>query len=902
MSPLYQYLNDGISFQSKDALNLRMIYFPLCGSSADSIKSSITPYLSGDIKTDKYHYITKPASREDLRNNLRDFFVSVKGKGVFSLTNESAKDSATVEAGQLYHQLTRTHKVCGLEMRALNFVPVSGENAELMRVSIKNISKKTIQLTPTSCVALFGRSLANKHDHEHVTALLHRIKQVSSGVSLEHVMSFNEEGHQSNDAVYFVFGCDDKGANPSGSFPTLENFYGDGGNVSSPQAVLENHSPRKLSKDECSGKEAVGALRFANVTLKPGQTKEYLIVIGVAKSETEALSTFHQFDSVKKFDAALERNKKFWYDKSHTIDFYTGNKNFNSWLKWVSIQPVLRRIFGCSFLPDHDYGKGGKGWRDIWQDLLSLIFIEPDHVRESLLNYFAGVRIDGTNATIIGSRSDEFIADRNAITRVWMDHGLWPLTTILLYIHQTGETEAMFHKTSYFRDPQIFRTFHKDASWTSHAGQKLKDKHGRVYEGTILEHILIQHLVQFFNVGEHNLIRLENADWNDALDMAFHRGESAAFSSFYAGNLLEIANFLEYILKEKNVKEITLSREVLTLLDSISGGDVDYNNIEQKKKLLFERYFPSVQPVLSGEQVPVGIEKVISDLRKKGEWLFGHIRSQEKVEVKESGKKYRFFNGYYDNKAARVEGKKNNGVWMTLTGQVFSIMSGMANDSEVKETIASVNKFLKDKKLKGIRLNTDFGLKHNLDLGRGFGFAYGTKENGAFFSHMNVMYAYGLYKRGFVKDAREVIHSIFNMAQDTKRSKIYPGIPEYFDSLGQGMYHYLTGSASWLILTELTQSFGVCGHYGDLVISPKLIKEDFDSSGKASVSCQFAGKRVEVVYVNAKKRDFGQYSIKEVLLNDQPVVFDPFNKASIKFKRSQIASFPDTSKLTVILF
>jgi len=49
------------------------------------------------------------------------------------------------------------------------------------------------------------------------------------------------------------------------------------------------------------------------------------------------------------------------------------------------------------------------------------------------------------------------------------------------------------------------------------------------------------------------------------------------------------------------------------------------------------------------------------------------------------------------------------------------------------------------------------------------------------------------------------------MASDAQRSKIYPGIPEYFDSEGRGMYHYLTGSASWMVLTLLNYVFGVRG-------------------------------------------------------------------------------------------
>lgn len=122
------------------------------------------------------------------------------------------------------------------------------------------------------------------------------------------------------------------------------------------------------------------------------------------------------------------------------------------------IQPLLRRIFGCSFLPDFDYGKGGMGWRDLWQDSLSLILNDPGKVRPLLINNFSGVRIDGSNATIIGKKTGEFIADRNRISRVWMDHGVWPLITLDLYINETGDLNILFEQAGYFRDHQIFRS------------------------------------------------------------------------------------------------------------------------------------------------------------------------------------------------------------------------------------------------------------------------------------------------------------------------------------------------------------------------------------------------------------------------------------------------------------
>ena len=54
------------------------------------------------------------------------------------------------------------------------------------------------------------------------------------------------------------------------------------------------------------------------------------------------------------------------------------------------------------------------------------------------------MRIDGTKATIIGNEPGEFIADRNNITRVWMDDAFWPFVTTKLYIDQTGDTDVLF--------------------------------------------------------------------------------------------------------------------------------------------------------------------------------------------------------------------------------------------------------------------------------------------------------------------------------------------------------------------------------------------------------------------------------------------------------------------------
>lgn len=869
------YSDDNGRFQSRLAAYMREIYMPLCAPTSAGIKSAITPFLSGDIKIDKSSYVTKPVSRQDLRNPLRNFFIRTEDGDVFSLLDREDDDAAKVEVGQLWHKLINRSKHLGLELESLNFVPVGGEHVELMKVTVRNISDKVINFSPIGCIPVFGRSLVNKHDHEHVTSLLHRTEQIGQGIIVYPTMMFNEEGHTENHQRYVVLGAGDDGALPRGSFATVDEFLGDSGTFNCPEAVVLGLEPVKRSARELDGKEVAGAICFDQRQLKPGNEASFILMIGILGDQQNVDDLYQHFNSKEKFDQAFDESVSFWAEKSGSITVKTADRCFDSWMRWVTIQPVLRRIFGCSFLPDHDYGKGGKGWRDLWQDLLSLILIEPEQVRENLIGNFGGVRIDGSNATIIGTKKGEFIADRNAISRVWMDHGAWPVLTMMLYIDQTGDLDILLEKNSYFRDFQLARNFKKDRKWKPEDGNQLKLKKGKVYEGTLLEHMLVQTLTQFFNVGEHHMLRLESADWNDGLDMAFNRGESVAFSSFYAENLLILAEMIRMLKNKKGLKKISVFKELTLLLDPI-GDDFDYELVEDKQRILFDKYYAAVDSGISGKMAHIDSDQLRADLRRKAGKLFLSIRQHEKVAVNHDGRKYEWFNGYYDNKGKRVEGKKDGRIHMTLTGQVFAIMSNLAQHQEIQEVIASVDTFLKDPLHGGYRLNTDFGKRNYLDLGRAFSFAYGTKENGAVFSHMTTMYAYALYKRGFAREGFQVLDSLYQMSTDFSRSKIYPNLPEYFDNTGRGMYSYLTGSASWMVLMILTQVFGIRGDGGNLLIDPKLVAEQFSTEGKAEIKSTFAGKSIDVIFHNPLRLDYQHYQVASVKIDGADI--DPLRR------------------------
>lgn len=303
---------------------------------------------------------------------------------------------------------------------------------------------------------------------------------------------------------------------------------------------------------------------------------------------------------------------------------------------------------------------------------------------------------------------------------------------------------------------------------------------------------------------------------------------------------------------------------------------VNYEDPAAKQATL-NAYYDRVMHNVSGTVIHLPVSAVIADLEIKSAWLMDHIR---KTEVVRNAEGFEWFNGYYDNGGMRVEGDFPKGVRMTLTGQVFAIMGGTATDMQVGKTVAAVNRYLKDPKIGGYRLNSNFH-EVKLDMGRCFGFAFGHKENGAMFSHMAIMYGNALYKRGFIKEGFDVLASLYHLCNDFEKARIYPGIPEYINEKRRGMYHYLTGSASWLLLTVLTEVFGVRGRLGNLSIEPKLVRAQFNATGQASVHTLFAEKELDVIFTNAAGLDAGAYMPTEVTLDGVPVSFRMEGRAAI---------------------
>lgn len=893
-----EFLDQQGSFRVYQPEDYSGLYFPLAGDGG--LKSCITPTLGGDSKRDQNHFLMEPVSIENLHNNknTRNFWCRIKNRGYWSACGSSAEaeflrftgeqEKSVLEAGFMWQKLTRTSAVHGLKAEITSFVTVDGA-MEVMMTELTNITEEPLEMTPIAVMPVYGRSADNIRDHRHVTSLLHRICTTDYGVEVTPAMSFDERGHQKNHTTYFVYGSTGEGEAPAAFYPTVGEFIGEGGSYLIPEAV-RTEKPGAVAGSKAEGKEAVGALKFAEILLKPHETVCYLTLGGMTdeRSQIEPLTaSLRQRSQVKE---AYDEVKRYWTKKVN-ITFKTGNPDADNYLKWITFQPILRRIYGCSFLPYHDYGKGGRGWRDLWQDCLALLLMDPSAVRQMIIDNYGGVRVDGTNATIIGNAQGEFIADRNHITRVWMDHAFWPFVTTKFYIDQTGDLEILFEKVPYFKDLQSKRGTDHDTGWDETYGKCQRTEGGVVYFGSVLEHLLLQNLCAFYDVGAHNEMRLHGADWNDALDMAWENGESVAFTSAYAGNLKEIAHCIRLLEQETGCKRFEIAEEMGMLF---AGGRELYENVEKKRGIL-DAYLEKCAHNLSGQTMIVKAEQICSNLEEKADWLMEHIRVQEWIAEDEARG---WFNGYYDDHKNPVEGCKDGKVRMMLTSQVFAIMSDTATPDQIRKICQSADKYLYDEKAGGYRLNTDFG-EEKMDLGRMFGFAYGEKENGAVFSHMAVMYANALYRRGFAREGNKALQALLNAAMNFDNSRMYPGLPEYYDLSGRGMYAYLTGAASWYLLTMVTEVFGVKGVMGDLVIAPAFMPEQFDAHGNAEVKLIFAGKKFDIRFSNPEKCECKKEWIKSVLCDEKQLEPEAGAAYAVRIKKEWIKQL-DAEKEHVI--
>ena len=339
-------------------------YFPLFNFAG--LMSCTTPELKGDIKTGQNSFLTPPLVTEEIPHirYSRNFWIKTD-KMIWSATvcgfNTSENEKKDLEksylkAGILYYQLTRENKKLRLKVETTIFVPFTNDTVEISLFAVENTSKnKSISFTPFFAMPIYGRSADNQRDHRQVTTLLNRSSSDRYSVIVKPTMVFDEKGHHVNDLTYSISCCTGKGSSPDSILCLMEEYIGSFGTLDRPAWIFDDTCNNLSSHD---GKEAVGAFRFPKITLSPGEKAYYIALAGISDStaaKNRWLKKYGTLDSAKK---ALSETCQDWQRLLNKVDFETGDRLFDNWIKWVSLQPHARKVYGCSIRPN-ELGSNG---------------------------------------------------------------------------------------------------------------------------------------------------------------------------------------------------------------------------------------------------------------------------------------------------------------------------------------------------------------------------------------------------------------------------------------------------------------------------------------------------------------------------------------------------------------
>jgi len=446
---------------------------------------------------------------------------------------------------------------------------------------------------------------------------------------------------------------------------------------------------------------------------------------------------------------------------------------------------------------------------------------------------------------------------------------------VLLLVNFLGDVNFMLKgDIAYFRDCYRDRGERKDLSWPAGSIERQKTKSGEVYKGTVLEHLLVQLLTMFYDVGKNNLLKQKRADWNDAVDQV--KGENVTFSLGLAQDCNDLASFLEDLQKRTGVKEVELFEELSDFIENVDD-EADINPPFDVRQAKMAEYLELVNGEINGQKTKIKLIDIINDLRMKAMSTIKNVNN-----IAWNGE---YYTGYFHRDGKPVDGIFKPGATakksastedyvMMLMPQTWSLLSGAADAiGKAEEVLKSTMRILADKEVGGLKLNYPPYTKFDKNIGRITGFAAGTKENNAIFCHANLFMVYALLRRSRAEEAYKIFSGInpLNHRQDVIRTGQW--IPEYYVSSdnpnypGRGEYPLLTASAGWTRFVFQNWFFGVRGEIDGLRIDPCLpAAPEFK---EASLNIHFRGAEYEITFHNKQLKK--NTIAKSITVNGKPL-------------------------------
>ena len=578
-----------------------------------------------------------------------------------------------------------------------------------------------------------------------------------------------------------------------------ESFLGLYNGFENPQVVAEG-KPRMT---EAHGWSPI-ASHYIEVTLQPGESKDFIFVLGYVENKeeekwesngiinkTKAKATIAKFNTTQKVDAAMAELRTYWDNLLSVYNIDSGDEKLDRMVNiWNQYQCMITFCFSrsASFF-ESGIGRG-MGFRDSNQDLIGFVHQIPERARERIIDIASTQFPDGGcyhQYQPLTKRGN------NDVGGGFNDDPMWLILGTTSYIKETGDFTILDEMVPFDNDMSIART--------------------------LFDHLTVSfdHVVN--NLGPHGLPLIGRADWNDCLNLnCFSNDPNESFQT------------------TENKTEGSKAESVM-----IAGLFVVYGQDYIK---LCKELGKDAEAIRAQKHV----DNMIAVVKKHGwdgEWF---VRAYD----------------FYGNKIGSNENEEGK-IFIESNG--WCSMAGIGKeDGLIVKALDSVKERLDCEY--GIVLNNPPFSKYYIEYGEISSYPPGYKENAGIFCHNNPWIIIGETVIGRGDRAweyfKKICPSYLEEISDLHKTEpyVYSQMIAGKDAFkpGEAKNSWLTGTASWNFYAISQYILGLQPDYNGLIIDP-CIPSDWK---EFSVTRKFRGTTYKIKVNNQSKVSKG---VKQILLD-----------------------------------
>ena len=380
----------------------------------------------------------------------------------------------------------------GIEASVTALVPI-GANCELSKLTLTNQSDETRSFSVYSYVEFCLWNAVedmNNFQKNYSTGEV-EIEPYNGNSCIYHKTEYRER--RNHYAIHAV------STECSGFDTEREKFLGTYGSPASPQAVINQTSYNSVA----NGWQPVGSFRI-DVTLKPGESRDYVYVLGYIENpaddkweapqkinKTKAKEMMDNFLSVSKFDEALAALKVYW---NNLLSTYKLEASDDKLCRMVNIWNQYQCMVTFNMSRSASYFESGigrgMGFRDSCQDLLGFVHLIPDKARQRILDIASTQFENGSAYHQYQPLTKKGNAD---IGSGFNDDPLWLIAGTAAYLKETGDYSIL----------DVMTPFDSDTN----------------NQAPLMEHLRRSFNFTTTHLGPHKLPLIGRADWNDCLNL-----------------------------------------------------------------------------------------------------------------------------------------------------------------------------------------------------------------------------------------------------------------------------------------------------------------------------------------------------------------------------------------------